>query len=74
MFDIGLHELILLSLVCIVTWGPERIPEVVKFLTKSLNKVKSFFNETKVELEKEVGLNEIKREIHNEEIMRKDKE
>tara|TARA_B100000579_G_scaffold371752_1_gene334523 strand:+ start:261 stop:485 length:225 start_codon:yes stop_codon:yes gene_type:complete len=74
MFDIGLPELILLSLVCIVTLGPERIPEVIKFLTRFLNKVKSFFNETKIELEKEVGLDEIKREIHNEEIMRKDKE
>ena len=74
MFDIGLPELILLSLVCIVALGPERIPEVVKFLTRFLNKVKSFFNETKIELEKEVGLDEIKREIHNEEIMRKDKE
>ena len=74
MFDIGLPELILLSLVCIVALGPERIPEVVKFLTRFLNKVKSFFSETKMELEKEVGLDEIKREIHNEEIMRKDKE
>ena len=45
MFDIGLPELILLSLVCIVALGPERIPEVVKFLTRFLNKVKSFFNE-----------------------------
>lgn len=74
MFDIGLPELILLSLVCLVVLGPGRIPEVIKFLTKSLNKVKSFFNETKIEIEKEVGLDEIKREIHNEEIMRKDKE
>ena len=74
MFDIGLPELILLSLVCIGALGPERIPEVVKFLTRFLNKVKSFFNETKIELEIEVGLDEIKREIHNEEIMRKDKE
>ena len=56
MFDIGLPELILLSLVCIVALGPERIPEVVKFLTRFLNKVKSFLMKQRSNLRKKLDL------------------
>jgi len=69
MFDIGFPELLMLSIVCVLVLGPQRIPEVLKFSMKILRKTRRALNEVKSGLEGEVGLDEIKREIHNEDIM-----
>jgi len=73
MFDIGLPELFLVLSVGLLVLGPERLPEIIKTTTKSFNWFKRTANATKDELSKNIGLEEIYQDIHNEEVLRKTK-
>ena len=71
MFDIGLLELFLVVIVGLVVLGPERLPEVVKSITRSVNWIKKIIASTKEDISKSIGLEEIYQDLHNEEIMKK---
>ena len=73
MFDIGFPEL-LLVLVGLVVVGPDKLPQAVKSITKSFRKVKTYLNQTLLELEKSVGMDEIRQDLHNENIIQSLKE
>ena len=49
--------------------GPKRLPETVKTITLWLGRIRNFINSAKVEIENEVGIDEIKKQLHNEKIM-----
>ena len=70
MFDIGLPELLLIALISLIVLGPNRIPEIVKNLIKFSRWLRSFTINAKKEIEKNIGLEEIRQEIHNEEILK----
>ena len=70
MFDIGLPELLLIALISLIVLGPNRIPEIVKNLIKFFRWLRSFTFNAKKEIEKNIGLEEIRQEIHNEEILK----
>ena len=70
MFDIGLPELLLVALISLIVLGPNRIPEIVKNLIKFFRWLRSFTFNAKKEIEKNIGLEEIRQEIHNEEILK----
>ena len=73
MFDIGLLELSLVMLVGLMVLGPARLPEVVRSLTKASRWLKKIITSTKKEMSENIGLDEIYHDLHNEEILEREK-
>tara|TARA_B100001245_G_C22619276_1_gene305610 strand:- start:267 stop:521 length:255 start_codon:yes stop_codon:yes gene_type:complete len=69
MFEIGFPELLVIIFVGLLVIGPERLPQVIKTLTRSFRAITSYINETKSEIEKSVGMDGIRQDLHNEKIM-----
>ena len=69
MFDIGFPELMIVAVVMLLVLGPERLPETLRMLGLWLGRLRRSFNAVKTEIEREVGMDEIKRQLHNEAIM-----
>ena len=69
MLEIGFPELILIAIVGLLVIGPERLPETLRTLGLWLGRMRRSFNAVKTEIEKEIGMDEVKRQLHNEAIM-----
>ena len=69
MFDIGFSEILIVATLTLVIMGPKRLPETVKTITLWLGRIRNFINSAKVDIENEVGIDEIKKQLHNEKIM-----
>ena len=69
MFEIGFPELLVIVFVGLLVVGPEKLPQIIKTLTRSFRAIKSYLNQTRSEIEKSVGMDEIRQDLHNEEIM-----
>ncbi|WP_020210060.1 Sec-independent protein translocase protein TatB [Gilvimarinus chinensis] len=70
MFDIGFFELLVIAIVSLVIIGPERLPETVRSVSLWIGRLKRSLRETRSEIEKQIGADDIRRQLHNEEIMR----
>ena len=70
MFDIGFAELLIIAVVGLLVIGPQRLPETVRALALWVGRLRRAVSRTYRELEKEVGMDDIRRQLHNEEIMR----
>ncbi|RYY03749.1 MAG: twin-arginine translocase subunit TatB [Gammaproteobacteria bacterium] len=70
MFDIGFSELIVCAVVALVVIGPERMPEAVRTIGLWIGRVKRSLSETRSEIERQIGVDDIRRQLHNEDIMR----
>lgn len=71
MFGIGFFELVMLGLVGLVVLGPEKLPGTIRTLSLWIGRLRRNFNNIKSEIEKEIGADEIRRQLRNEEIMEK---
>jgi|TARA_B110000196_G_scaffold167384_1_gene143851 sec-independent protein translocase protein TatB len=71
MFDIGLLELFLVLAVGLIVLGPDRLPEIVKSVTRSIRWLRKAVSSTKQEMSKNIGLDEIYQDLRNEEVMKK---
>ncbi len=69
MFDIGFPELVLIAIVGLLVIGPERLPEALRTLGLWLGRMRRSFTTVKAEIEKEIGMDEVRRQLHNEAIM-----
>jgi sec-independent protein translocase protein TatB len=69
MFEIGFPELVLIAIVGLLVIGPERLPEALRTLGLWLGRMRRSFTAVKAEIEKEIGMDEVKRQLHNEAIM-----
>ena len=69
MFDIGFPELLLVSIVTLLVLGPERLPESMRTLSLSLGRMRRSFTRVKTEIEREIGMDEVRRQLHEEAIM-----
>ena len=69
MFDIGFPELALASLVALLVLGPERLPSALRTLGLWLGRIRRGFNAVKSEFEREIGMDDVRRQLHNEQIM-----
>ncbi len=70
MFDIGFFELLIIAIVGLVVIGPERLPEAARAVGLWIGRLKRSLRETRSELEKQLGADDIRRQLHNEEVMR----
>jgi sec-independent protein translocase protein TatB len=71
MFGIGFLELVTVFLVGLVVLGPEKLPGTIRTVSLWVGRLRRNFNNIKAEIEKEIGADEIRRQLRNEEIMEK---
>ncbi|TDJ40643.1 MAG: twin-arginine translocase subunit TatB [Gammaproteobacteria bacterium] len=69
MFDVGFPELILVSVIALLVLGPERLPEALRTMGLWLGRLRRSFNTVKAEIEREIGMDEIRRQLHNEAVL-----
>lgn len=69
MFDIGFSELILIAIVGLLVIGPERLPETIRVSMRWIRNIRNSFEQAKRDVEKELGVDDIKRDLHNEEVL-----
>ena len=74
MFDIGFTELLLVGLVGLIVLGPERLPGAVRTAGLWIGRAKRSFSNIKAEVEREIGADEIRRQLHNEHILELERE
>ena len=70
MFDIGFSELLLIALVTLLVMGPERLPQAVRSISLRLGRLKQMLASARRDLEQEVGMDDIRQQLHNEQVMR----
>ena len=70
MFDIGFLELLVIALITLVVMGPERLPEAIRTLSLWLGRLRQLWAKTRAEIESEVGMDDIRHQLHNEEVLR----
>jgi sec-independent protein translocase protein TatB len=69
MFDIGFPELLIVSIVALLVIGPEKLPDTVRTIALWIGRLRRSLANIKMELENELGADEIRRQLHNERIM-----
>jgi len=69
MFDIGFTEILLIAVVGLIVIGPKRLPETIRFLGYWVGKIKRSVHGARQDMEREFGLDEIRRELYNEELL-----
>ena len=69
MFDIGFAELLLIAILGLLILGPERLPGAIRTTSLWIGRLRRSFNDIRSEIEKEVGADEIRRQLHNESIL-----
>lgn len=71
MFDIGFSELLLVGVVALLVFGPERLPELARNGALWLGRLRRAMRDVKQSLKDELGADEIMQQLHNEEVLRK---
>ena len=66
MFDIGFPELLLILFVGLVVVGPDKLPQLIKTSIRSFRTLRGYLVEAKSQIEKSVGIDEIRQDLHNE--------
>ena len=56
MFDIGFWELAIISIVALLVMGPEKMPALVRDVSKWMRAIRSFVSQTRSEIEREFTL------------------
>lgn len=69
MFDIGFTELLVCLVVALVVIGPEQLPGTVRTVGLWIGRLKRSLRETRSEIERQIGADDIRRQLHNEEIL-----
>jgi sec-independent protein translocase protein TatB len=70
MFDIGFLELLVIALITLVVMGPERLPEAVRAISLWIGRLKQLLAKTRQEIENEVGMDDIRHQLHNEQVLK----
>ena len=70
MFDIGFSELMVVVVIGLLVIGPERLPGTIRTVSLWVGRLRRSLRDTRAELEEHIGADEIRRQLHNEEVMR----
>ena len=69
MFGIGFFEIMLVIIIALVVFGPDRLPELVRFFAIWTGRLKRKYAEIHKEIEEQIGADEIRQTLHNEQIL-----
>ncbi len=62
-------ELFLIAVIGLLVIGPDKLPETLRTLSLWFGRMRRSFTQVKGEIEKEIGMDEVRRQLHNEAIM-----
>jgi len=65
----GLFEILLIAVVTLLVVGPERMPEAVRSVALTIGRLKRMLSSAREEIEKQVGADDIRQQLHNEAVM-----
>lgn len=65
----GGWEILVVVLAALVVLGPTKLPELARTLALWLGRIRRMYNNFKLEFEREVGMDDIRQQLHNEQIM-----
>ena len=66
MFQIGFLEILIILILGLIIIGPNRLPVVVKSTLKLFKKIENKFNLFKKDIEADIGVDELKKDVFNE--------
>jgi sec-independent protein translocase protein TatB len=69
MFDISFPELVVVCVIALLVLGPERLPGALRTLGLWVGRISRTFVTMKAEIEREIGMDDIRRQLHNEAVM-----
>ena len=69
MFDIGFPEFFLAAVVTLLVLGPERLPAALRTLGLWVGRLRRSYYNAKTEIEREIGMDEVRRQLHNEQVL-----
>lgn len=69
MFDMGFAELLVIAVIGLLVIGPKRMPEAIRILGYWLGKLRRSVHSARQEMEREFGLDEMRRNLHNEALL-----
>ncbi|MDA9736633.1 Sec-independent protein translocase protein TatB [Gammaproteobacteria bacterium] len=69
MFDIGFFELLVIFILSIIIFGPNRLPEVVRYFVLSFKKLSSQFEEIKEDISQSLEIEETLLDEKNKKIL-----
>src|SRR5690554_1829143 len=70
MFDVSFSELLLIAVIALVVIGPKRLPETIRFAGLWFGRIKRGLSRAYQEMDRELGLDDIRRQLHNEDVLR----
>ncbi len=65
----GFLELVVIAVVGLLVIGPEKLPDTIKVGVVWVSRIKRMISNTRNEIEQQIGMDEIRRELHNEEVL-----
>jgi sec-independent protein translocase protein TatB len=65
----SLFEILIIVVVALLVFGPERMPEVVRSVALTIGRIKRMLQNARSEFEEHIGADAIRQQLHNEEIM-----
>ncbi len=69
MLDIGFLELLIVAVIALVVLGPERLPTAIKYTAIWVGRIRRSFQNIRTEIERELNVDEVRRDIHNVAVM-----
>lgn len=69
MFDIGFTEMLVVAIIALLVLGPERLPGAVRTVGLTVGRIKRGFADVRAQVEREVGADELRQQLHNERVM-----
>jgi sec-independent protein translocase protein TatB len=70
MFDLGFMEMLVIGIIGLLVLGPERLPVAVRTVGLAIGRIKRGFADVQAQVEREIGADEIRQQLHNEKIMK----
>lgn len=71
MTGIGFFEILLIGVVGLLILGPDKLPGALRTMALWIGRFRRSFDDIKRDIEKEIGADEIRRQLRNEAIMEK---
>lgn len=68
MFDIGFWELIIIAVLGVLVVGPEKLPDVIRDLMRTVRKLRRMFAEVRSDIERELELDEMHQLLEENEV------
>ena len=70
MFDVGFSEILVVLVVALIVLGPDKLPVAARTLGLWIGRLKYMMQAAKNDFEREIGADDIRRQLHNEQVMR----